>query len=383
LTNAIVTIWAARTLSLNDFSLFALCVLIAQFGLGLLRTYVGEPVLVASRNGPSTVSSTPHEAFLLGLLGAGLLGAVSLAVSSATRTSLIALAVGLPCLMVQDANRYVAIAVGHSRRAVYSDGIWFAAILLAITANASAGIVSTPDSFLVVWLLGAALPLGLMFRSQLRFLPPSLARGWNGFRQQANHRLNLAGAFVLTTGTSQLVLLLAPALYSIAIGPLRGGLILFSPISLLITSLQVVTLGAVGQFRSNGRFIAGIASAAGAVLLWVALLARYDEIGEWLLGATWPATQPLVAAAATIPLAQLLFLGPQVACKVYGAGDLLRSCRVVATVVAAGALTPLARRYGGSGVLLSLSVGMLCGALTCAWFLLTRTRSPKKAADGA
>ena len=208
LSNVVVAVLVARSFpdETEPFAAFALAIMVFQFTVGSVRGLIFEPELTlhgdrdsaeARAVMPGYVSAT----LLVGVVVAAAFAAASVAVGGPAGSALVALALVLPLVLVQDGWRYVFI-VRRPAAALTIDLVWLCLSCLAI--------VLVPDGvdvgwYVVAWGIGgiAGAVLGsILGRLQLRWVHP-----WSYISQNRGLGFRFMGEFITSQAAFYVALL--------------------------------------------------------------------------------------------------------------------------------------------------------------------------------
>jgi O-antigen/teichoic acid export membrane protein len=377
--NLAIGIGVARAVSAPAFGSFALAFTTYVLALGVSRALTSEPLLVRS-SGTSRERWRAEAGDAIGTAGVvgAVVGMTLLAVAAATSGSLAVsfaiVGVAMPALIVQDACRMAFFAAREPRRAFQNDLAWLAA-LLPLLAVASAA--EELAFVLAVW-AASAYGAALLALFQARILPrPVALPAW-----LTKHRAlapRFLTEFVIVSGAFQV------ALYAVAaftgtevVGALRGAVMLFGPVSVLMTGISFVAIPESIQlmrrsaevFRRTTRRVA-LALASVCALWGLALLLIPDSLGTGLLGSSWQGARDaslplsLAFAASGVTLVAVAALRAMAAAE--------RSLR--ARLIGAPAIFPCAIAGGlaadAAGAALGLAAALWIGAAV-AWLEMSR-----------
>jgi O-antigen/teichoic acid export membrane protein len=356
----------------------------------LHRSLVTDPMAIEG----DVHTATAHERIRTGLAAETVFGAGALVVAAAgglalraagagsAGTGLLAVAVWLPFLAVQDYWRWVGFLTGRPGRALANDLLFAAVQVAAFTALVVTGTKRTTFVVVGCWGLGAV--FGAAYGSWQFRVAPALRGGARLLASRWQMSRWLVGNDLTLWGSSQGYLLLAGVL----LGPLDlGGL---KAAQTLITGPALVLLqvggsiglpeattayaerGPAGLWRVSRRIsawgVAGIGTIAVVMLLF----------GGTLLGIVYgPAFRHLQVVAALLALAYTvaaLGLGPTLALKSTRRTRRLFRDQLAGLVTSLAAVVVLAGPYGLRGV----GVAALLGATVQAALLWTsgRRRAP-------
>ena len=292
LSNVVVSIFVARSLSSDGFGAFSLATVVYLLAQGTARALIGEPLL--SRFSPADAETRRQlvpdllgATLAISLLGATVVVVVGLAVGGAAGSALLALALVLPLVLLQDSWRYVFI-VDRAGSALAVDLVWLVAVsgvLLAAPADAD------PAWFVIAWGatagLGAAAGLVLGRGSLGRPRPVA----W--LLEQRDMGLRFLGEFATGQAVGQLVLVAVGAIAGLTpLGAVRAAQVVYGPLNTVHQGiyLALVPEGARTADESHLRRLmvkasVGLVTVATAWMLVVLMVP--DRWGTALFSATW------------------------------------------------------------------------------------------------
>ena len=221
--------------------------------------------------------------------------AASVAVGGPAGSALVALALVLPLVLVQDGWRYVFI-VRRPAAALTIDLVWLCLSCLAI--------VLVPDGvdvgwYVVAWGIGgiAGAVLGsILGRLQLRWVHP-----WSYISQNRGLGFRFMGEFITSQAAFYVALLSCGWILGLsAYGAVRGAFLFIGPLQMLAAAAVMSVLPEARMVRDQPdkvmRLVAGAgALVCGATVVWTLVgVSLPDSIGEALIGATWPEAQDVI-----------------------------------------------------------------------------------------
>ena len=359
MTNFAVSVLRRGNSHADAFGSFAVAMILYFVAVGVTRAVCGDVLLVRhSRDpGPNASIDSVSASILIGSAAAVLVFGVAVFSGPDVRPALLALAVTLPVLCLQDTLRFVFIAGNRPDRAFVNDAVWAAAqiaILGAVVVWSDPG----PGTLMLGWGLsaGVAAIAGLVLVGSPR---PQAARRWIEDGRSLWPRF--LGEFVATMGTWQLVLLGVGGIAGLtALAGLRGCQVVFGPLHVANSGALLVAVPEGVRSRGDGPRavqlglrVAMVLMALGS-LFTVAWLILPDRVGTAVLGDTWALTSEIV-----LPFG--LFMTAEAA--VFGAGVALR--------IRADAVGALRAAASSAGVMLVLLLGAaVWGSLSLiAWAL--------------
>ncbi|MEZ0166403.1 hypothetical protein AB2L27_16700 [Kineococcus sp. LSe6-4] len=329
--NFLVQLAVAQFATAGEFGAFAIAFAVFSVTIGFMRALATTPVAIrfaASddadfRRGASSAVGTT---FLLSVVVSALvlLGTWALPLNGVVESSLVALAVVLPGLLVQDAWRQTLFARLRPAAATLLDAVWGLTQVVAVGALLLAG-ERTPVAFILAW-GGAAFAASFVGVLLSRHWPaPHLAVSW--IREQWSLTRYLVPEFViLQAGNQVATLLVALALGEAAAGAMRGGNLLTAPVAILgagITSFAVPEL-ARRRARMTARTWYLASGGLGGVVLvagvaWGSMfLLLPDAFGQTVLRDSWEGTRSVLVPVIVGQAATALAGGPTAALYAMG-----------------------------------------------------------------
>jgi O-antigen/teichoic acid export membrane protein len=306
LTNFLIAVAVARAVPSEEFGAFGVAVTIYYFLLDLVRPLASEPLLIrySGRDAASTrhaASGSVSTALAVGLLSGAVVLGVGAIGPDVVRPVLLALAVALPGLLVQDACRYALLAAGDTRAVALNDALWTTTSLGAVVVLST---VTAPDagSLLLAW--GAAGSMcGVLGLVQVRVRPsPSRVRAW--LREHRDLSPRFVAEYLIDAGAFQLTVLLVGLLGGLsALAALHGARLLLGPVGVVFLAVSGLAVSEGSRLRDAGdRRLVPAIRLMGLVLTllplaWTAtLLLLPAGVGVAILGETF------AVAAAVLPL---------------------------------------------------------------------------------
>lgn len=288
----------ARAVGTTEFGAFGIAIATYVLLMGALRGLVGEPLIVrfstaAKDERLAAAASAASAALGIGALsGAVVAVAVVVGLRGDVGASMLALAVCLPGLALQDTWRYGLFVLGRPRSAAVNDGLWILFQIVAIALLFSRSNPGAPALLLAWGLAGSC--AGACGFVQAR---PSKPLIWRWWAWPLEHR-DLGGRylteFLASAGTGQLALYGLGILSGLtAVAAVRGTLTLLGPVSILYTGVTITAIMEGGRLRDDSRRLNRMLKLVCLVLVlstsvWVViLLALPLRVGRNLLGASW------------------------------------------------------------------------------------------------
>jgi O-antigen/teichoic acid export membrane protein len=369
LTNAALSILVARSVDANAFGAFAVCFTIYSLVIGAARALVSEPLAVRSSDAATTeFRASQRGALATSAIFGAAAGLVLLAVapfqSPGLRDPMIALALTLPGLTVQDALRLSFITGGRPHAAALNDLVW---AFVQLGGAAALLLTDIPSATLFVLVWGAAAGVAAldgMVRARTR---PVISQALSWLRSHLDQSAYIVVEYLAIMGAFQIAILIVGAIGGIvAVGSLRGAQVLLGPLNILmfaVSSFSVPEL--VRRKKDPPRVLALYALALSGVLflstvIWSAIiLALPDSTGRQLLGDAWEGGREVLPGMA----ASMAGIGAAI-----GAAAVLRALGAVRQTLSQSLLlAPLLLVFGVVGVWLDGARGAAFGFAIAQW----------------
>lgn len=315
LSNVVVSIIAARSLSAEGFGAFAVAIVGYLITMGFARALVGEVFLstysaTSARRRRSLMSDMVGAAAVVSLMAAVVVGVIGVAVGGQAGSALVALASVLPLLLVQDSWRY-AFIVDRPERALLVDVVWLVTVCAVLPlAPTDAG----PGWFVVAWGLTAGLSVLASLALSVRNLRVPRPGRWLATHRAMGSRF--VGEFATGQAVTQLVLVGLGAISGLAVfGSVRAAQVFFGPINTVHAGayLALVPEGAqaVAQpDRLRRLMIRASIGLAALAFCWMCVgLALPDAWGTELFGSTWADATDMVLPIGLTVIAGSLITG--------------------------------------------------------------------------
>lgn len=298
LSNLAVGVVVARSSTVAEFGVYALAFGGYTIALNVSRAVATEPLAVrySGQRTPAwqrAVRASTATALLAGFAGLLLGLAIAALPGVPSKGVLIAFAVTMPGLLLQDAWRWAFFVVGEGRRAFVNDLIWLLAMLASFGGLYLTGSVST-FSLILAWGLGAMIA-AVAGRFQAGVSPRrQLIREW--LKTHRDLTPKYLGEMLAVSGTIQVYLLgITAAAGLAATAGIRGAQVLLGPVNVLNQGIRMISVPeAARALRHSYRrlWLVGLAISLGVgagALAWGAVfLLLPPVVGRELLGpAVW------------------------------------------------------------------------------------------------
>lgn len=300
LSNGLIIYAIAVVTSVADFGRIGLVMTLLAAAIGVQRGALGTPLLLSSAKSATDVRREGGYAVTTALIIAPVVGILMVTVAgSAVRTEALLLLLATPAVLVQDVLRYIAIAEGRSYIAAIWDGVWSAGSVLLLVGTWLKLPHITASFLLCAWgLLALVALVGMLVNVRVS---PRLAgyREWmaDGWR----HRVRYGTEAGLEQVTVFAVLLFVTLALSPAVtAAVRGATAVLAPVAILASAVPLIVISEGTRLTMRPeqvwRILVRITAAMSlaAVMLGVVLYFLPLRWGEFLLGATFAATQQIV-----------------------------------------------------------------------------------------
>jgi O-antigen/teichoic acid export membrane protein len=300
LTNFLVVIFVARSLSPREFGIFSLVYATYAFSLNVSRGVATDPLVVrfsgvARESWRDAVRVASGTATTVGCVIGASCALVGLALSGVLGESLVVLGVLLPGLLLQDSWRYAFFAHGDGRKSFLNDLVWGLALIPLVAVATHQGGVAW---FVLAW-GGAGCLAALVGGFQIGVLPHlSGTRTWLWQQRELGARY-FAENLSMSTVTQLRITFLGLLAGLSAVGQVRAAEVLLGPWLAVVMGLSMVAVPeAARALRRSVRALVvfctamAIVQAVGVAVWGLSILFLLpDDLGTRLLGALWePAT---------------------------------------------------------------------------------------------
>ncbi len=376
-TNLAVVLIVARYSSQDGLGGFAVVMSAFYLTQGIVRSVTGE-VLVVRIGDDRGVDPRRLErgalgtAVVVGLLAGIVLAAVSMIVSKELRSEMLAMAVVIPTVLVQDTARYVAFARRAGRYAFGSDAAWSGAQVIGFAIIIATG--PSPALFILAW--GVSGTMAGIWALRLLGVFPVLGQ----LRWWARDSRDLAPYFfaesMASTGTAQLRTFSISAVAGLSVtGAMRGANALMSPLNTifqgasgtLVAELSHSATTRGGLARLQRRTMAIAAATSGLAIVWGSLIYfTPDSFGRAVIGQSWDESRAIIPLVTVTVAASGVTLGALTGIRALGAARKGLTARVIVGVALLVLGTVGASVGGASGAVLGLAIGQVSG--TVVWW---------------
>jgi len=374
-TNFAVNIIAIHSLSVRDLGSFAIAFTLYTLGWGVSRAFASEPFIVRwsdrsddewRRGSGDSLAAAAAVGVVAGLIGL----AAAPFCDPVTKRAMIAIAVFMPGLLLQDAVRLAYFARGRPQVAAINDVLWAVFLAPLIAFFALTGKVSGFE-LLLSW--GAAGSLaGVIGCFQIRVLP-SLRGPLRWWRAEHDLGVRYVGEFASQNG------LLRVADYGVAgvaglsaLGLFRIAGVLMGPVRIAVTGIALHAIGEGARTKSfefdreRRRTLlryAALISAAGLALAGAAFLVP-TTLAERVIGVSWPDARVVFAWASLGWIGFAVTTVSMVQLRITANAKASLRAQLLGCVPLAGAIMIGAAVDGAVGAAIGLAIGYaVCGAI--------------------
>lgn len=386
LTNFLIAAAAAKFGTREDFGAFSVGLTIYVLALWVARSVIAEPYVIrltARREDEqrAAASQAVTAAAGLGALAGALVAAGGLMAGTA-RGVFVAFGVFLPVLLVQDTYRFVLFASRRPQAAAGADGVWLAVCVAGIAVGGSDLSVTA-----IAALFGAGAAAGTLTAARLARVSPGIRLPGAWLRRYRE----LASSFLMelfAVNGMPAVTLLVIALFAdlTVMGALRAGLLLVSPVTVVVAGVFLLGAPEAVRARRRGRrslvkllLVLGAATSL-MVLIWSGLVALLPaRSGRMVLGENWGPGRALLLAMTVQTVANCVVLAGSTGLRTLeGVGRSLKLRALAAPVFLAGGV---AGNYlaGAEGSAIGIAAGSCVSALLT-WATLRKALGAEPAA---
>lgn len=299
-TNLFISLIAAKVLSVHDFGTFGVVYLVAVAVVGAARATLGGTIIIFQSDAARDHGRQPFGvALATGLVTGAGVAAFALIGGGELRLPMLALAVTLPGMLVQDVGRMVEFAELQPVKALVLDVIW-AVVMVGALVGVGPFARLTPAILVLIWGgSGTASALWTLWVHGRRVPPPTVA--W--LRHTWHFAWRYLVVFASTLGVFQVTTLFLGVVSGVsAVAAVQAVQIIFGAIQNLATGLMVAFVPdttADTPLRDQRKRLVGMSivlTVVGLTITGVALLLP-DAVGEAFLGDSWEAARPLLVPA--------------------------------------------------------------------------------------
>ncbi len=330
LSNTVLTVVVANMVGKVEFGAFSIALVVFSIAVSLTRSLVGQPLQIRYAAAPA---AELHRATARALGTSVVLGVVlslccliaAAIVPDPVRQALLAIAVVLPALMLQDTCRLVFFALARPWNAAAVDGLWTLLLFPLLAWMTSRPEGATVPQMITAW--GACAAVSAILGLALLRSRPDLRSAWSWTREMASLSRYLLPEYLLGLGSMQIAILCVGAIASEqAVGALNGAQKLLGPLSIVGVGIFQFAVPEVARRNAEMtplqryRFAVAISAVlgVGTVAYLVLLLLMPQAWGEFLFDETWAGAAAVLLPMGLSSLSSSLANGP--AGVLYGMG---------------------------------------------------------------
>jgi O-antigen/teichoic acid export membrane protein len=359
LTNFVLSLFVARSVSLSDLGAFTLAYSAYAISLGAVRAIPGQ-ILVVRHSAVSTelwregVRGAAGTAVTLGAVVGGGCIVAGVLLGGALRNVLGILGVALPILLMQDVWRYAFFARGRGGAAFLNDLTW-AVAMFATFAGLSWTHVSSVAWFTSAWAAAGCVAAGVGLL-QLGVTPSGPVTAIRWLKRNRDLAPRFVAEFGISTGVSNLTVFAMGGVMGLdELGQLRAAQIAIAPLNILAGGTALAaTPEAVRFLRESPKRLVqacrviALIQPSGALVWGAVLLFAPPELGHFILGANWDAARSLLLPLLIWAGAFGSSFGPWAGLRALAAAK--RSLRARSIDAIAGLVLSLGGAYVGGAV---------------------------------
>ncbi|MGI8761846.1 MAG: hypothetical protein ACR2LF_11255 [Jatrophihabitantaceae bacterium] len=374
LQNFVVLFLALHYLSVSHVGEFTLAYTGAFLVKVILKSLILAPLSInfsaAARAAQRRAGAQALGACLvIGTIAFAITAASSLAVHGQSRSVVLASAVVLPALIVQEGWRVYFFAVARPWRAVFNDGACLVATLLLAYVLVLRPHAASTALLLLLWAAGTGVGV-VVGVAQARLLPAvHQAWAWTREHWSLGSRIAAGNSAQQVAGRISLALIGAIA-GTVALGRLAASRTLMTPGTTVQSSAVSFGVPEASRLYRNGdprlrRFIPGLSIVLGLAVTLLGLLIYLvpDHAGRLVVGQNWFVAKSLLLPVIIWNVANCVQQGPMVALLVRRrSGSILRLSLVTGALVLVGAVAG-SYAAGASGAAWGLAIAQVAATI--------------------
>jgi O-antigen/teichoic acid export membrane protein len=393
-TNFVVALLVVRVLDAQAFGLFSLSFVTYLLMLGVSRSLISEVYVIRfaalSRRG---VAGSAENAVLGGVLLGGFCCAVVFAsaafvVGEPLATPLVAFAIVVPGLLMQDAWRFMFFGRGQPAAAALNDLVWaisqIGLVLVVLTS-------SEPSVDLLIMAWGASGTFAALFGFVQMRARPDLRGGLAWLRSHRDIGLPRLGQFGLSGGSEQLIVYGIGLVAGLrTVGVIQAADVLFRPLNFVAQGVWVATFpeGVRLRDRSVRALRLSMTAVSGALAISALLAGGFflvipEDLGSQLLQQNWPLAQPIIGYLFLVKLFFWIAQGPRMGILIVGAAPRAFRTQLLLTPLNLVANLAGAALGGAQGAVMGGAAAWSVAAVVWWWQFLAASGQHADAADEA
>lgn len=389
LGNFCVLLFILHVTSIGEFGAFSIAYAYYFLCLNIARSLVLEPYLI--RHSARDITGNPEAgwvavdaALTLGVLAALVSGILVAPFQHALPLrAILTMAVIVPGLLYQDAWRYFHFSQGRPSRALLTDTIWTATLLIGLTIVLLVGTQGEAALIAATLAWGASGLIAAIVESVYARHLPSLIGAPAVIRSYADLGARYSIEFIVERGAGQIGIILVGALAGLqAVGAITAGRTALAPVTTLYSGVAAYAMAEGARVHRDGAlnprsFAARHSLVLGgvAILVGVALAVVPHAVATRAFGDNWASARAVLLPIVIFVGAAGVSEGPRCTLRILQAAKAtLRARSLVALLVLIGASLG-AVAYGAEGAAWGMAGGSLVGALLW-WAQLLATSGP-------
>ncbi|MGN6378587.1 MAG: hypothetical protein ACTHNU_06515 [Gaiellales bacterium] len=373
ITNFALAVLVARSVGIDSFGAFGLAFTTYTFTLGAVRAFCSEPIGVRFSATSEDLwregsRQSTGAALVLGAASGVLCALASLLFTGTLRYSLLALAVTMPGLILQDTWRTAFFSSLRGRWAFANDFAWAIAQVVLVGAVLGAGQRTTP-MFILAW--GLAANVAALYGIWQARLLPAPRKTWTWLRSQRDLSPRYLVEFLARNGANSGSMYMAGVFGGLAAaGALRGAQVALGPMNILnmgITAPAITEAVRVSR-RSLRRMVqfsvaVGVGLAIASLVWGVGMYLLPAHIGHALLRKSWAPAHAVILPYTAVMAAAGMLTGATVGLRALAAAKRSMRARLVTGAIAIPATTVGAIVDGAAGAALGLAAALWLGSI--------------------
>ena len=383
LTNAALAIIVGRSTSPSEFGAFSLALVTFSFAVGLGRGMIGDPYVVRFTETDNqtrrwATGLATGAAIVFGLLTGLICAVAGLCLGGQARMAMLALAISLPGLILQETWRHTFFAAGRPAAATLNDLVWTVVQFVLLGILLASG---SRSIFLITASWGAAAAVAAAIGVIQTGVMPRPLQSLAWYRETRDLNVRMGIDFALNMGAVNLATYLIAGIVGLtATAAMRAAQVLLGPLNLLFAGLSAFVLPVLSKTAASGRSLtrqATLASAAvGAIAsTWVGILIFLPRsLGTQVLGENWDGARSVMIGSGIVSVAVSFVMGAALGVKALRRADRM----LASTYLQAPLMLVLGAgggwRWGAPGAAYGFAIAQVFG-LVVTWIFFLRADS--------
>lgn len=363
LQNFVILFAALHHLPLSGLGRFTLAYTAALLIEVVLKSLLLEPLMIrfSAANAEDQRLAAAHAVgacLSVGLVCSGIAAVIAVLLDEPVRSLILAVAIAVPALIVQEGWRVYFFAAGRPWRSAFNDVVCFGSTVLFVGLFLFRFDTVSAVGLLMLWGMGTAVG-GVIGGLQARILPV-VSQSWQWMKTHWALGSRLAAGISVEQISGRLALVVISVIAgNVALGRLSASRTVISPVVTLVTSAisfalpEAVRLHKRNDPRTSQFIVLFSFFLAGAVSLFgIGLYLIPSDAGQVVAGRNWQAAQSLLVPVVVWAAAAALRQGPRVGLRVFERSDVIMRLSAI----------------NGITILLGAGIGAyLAGAEGAAW----------------